>query len=59
MERKEIERIKQKVQSALEQGRFFFGKEAYDNHVIDVLEHFGYSIDDKEIIEIFGKLERK
>ena len=59
MERSEIETLKAEITPYLEGGRNFFGKEAFDNHIIDILELFGCSTEDKVIIEIFGKLERK
>lgn len=59
MERKDIEVLKAKFQPILERGRNFWGKEVFDNHVIDLLEYFGYSTEDEIVIEILGKLERK
>ncbi len=59
MEHSQIKNLKESFRPVLEQGRNFFGKEAYDNHIIKILEYLGYSIEDKIIIEIFGKLERK
>lgn len=55
----EFERIKAEFRPFLELAESFWGKEVYDNHIIDVLEYFGYSTEDEIVIEIFGKLERK
>ena len=59
MEHSQIENLKDSFRPVLEQGRNFFGKEAYDNHIINILEYLGYSTEDEIIIELFGKLERK
>ncbi len=59
MEREEIESFKVQFSAIMESGRKFWGKEVFDNHIIDVLEFFGFSTEDEIIIEIFGKLERK
>ena len=54
MEREDIERLKIRFTPIIEEGRNFFGKETFDNHVKDVFEYFGYDVDDKEIKEIIG-----
>lgn len=59
MERKEIDSLRAKFQPILEQGREWFGKEVYDNHIIDCLEYLGFSTEDEIIKVIFGNLERK
>lgn len=54
MERDEIEMLKKRAAPIMEEGRRFFGKEVYDNHIKEILKHFGYGPEDKEINEIFG-----
>ena len=59
MERKEIDSLRAMFRPVLEQGRKWFGKEVYDNHIIDLLEYLGFSTEDEIVVEIFGNLERK
>lgn len=58
MERKDIERFKSQFQPILEQGRRWFGKEIYDNHIIDILEYFGFSTED-EMSKCLAWLEKQ
>ena len=53
MERRDIERLKLKMAPILERGRISFGKEAYDNHIKDVLRYLGYDLNDPILKEIF------
>ena len=53
MEREDIERLKEKAKPIMEEGRRFFGKEVYDNHIKATLKYFDYDIEDDIIKEIF------
>lgn len=54
MDKADVERLKERFKPVLNGGRRFFGREVYDNHVKDVLVHFGYDVNDRVVKEIFG-----
>ena len=54
MDKADTERLKERFKHVLNGGRRFFGREVYDNHVKDVLVHFGYDVNDMVVKEIFG-----
>jgi hypothetical protein len=54
MKKKDIKYLKERFKPIHERGREMFGKERYDKHVKDILVHFDYDIDDRDIKEIFG-----
>lgn len=53
MEHEEALELREKIKPTLEEGRSFFGKENYDSHIKDILQHFGYNINDNTIKIIF------
>ena len=54
MNKADIENLKEKFKPVLYKGRMLFGRETYDNHVKDVLAHFGLDVNDRDIKDIFG-----
>lgn len=54
MDKADVERLKERFKPVLNGGRRFFGREVYDNYVKDILVHFGYDVNDRDVKEIFG-----
>ena len=54
MDKADVERLKERFKPALNRGRSLFGREEYDNHIKDVLAHYGYDVNDRVVKEIFG-----
>lgn len=54
MDKADVERLKERFKPVLNDGRRLFGREVFDNHIKDILVHYGYDVNDRVVKEIFG-----